>query len=709
MSKVEKTLALEFSSLGLSLFEVEGDEPLACLAHVDCDAPDFRERAVRMSREVQPDFGYGPTVALWFAEDEVMLRTVQLKAQSSSRRRREAGKALGSLTPFRTEELVFDLGEPDSEGYTSVAAVPLTKATEAMDLARSIGMIPGSVTMSDHLDGFGMRPSLMPDVRDQSGLRRSMMAAGLVAVLSLPVLMASGGAGPFGWKSSAGAPPLLALAVNEVPATPAMPVPEAAPAVVEQDSVKGLFEFAAPPSFSGMEAEAPVAAATTIFVQTDIAAPTALAADATAPRAMSSISPFAARNTMPVLIPANADASLPTISREVAAKMAIRSDMVLFNLAAFDDDASFEVANIPAGVPVRRPGIRRPTIVAAPTTRPPQRPDLPPVVQAGTDPLAQPVEDLRGAIPAARPATSRGQRPTEPLLVLETDVAATIADSALQRQARAEALALARGDDPFSRQPRPPIRGAVPLQDGSGWLQTSAGATIRLEDGIEPRPQTPVSLNAQPVLDEPLRIATLDSDVPDLPDSVANRVSEPVAAAPATAPDVETEAQPDIVAAAPEPLTLRAPKRRPARVERAAQIILEIREGVASTLSPIARPAGFNKSVAAILEKRQRAQRLVAARQKPKPTTPSARLRIPTRAAVARVATIKDGISLGELSVIGIVGKSKSRKALLRAPNGNITKVKRGDRISGWSVASISEDSVRISRSGATRTLRLPN
>jgi len=130
---------------------------------------------------------------------------------------------------------------------------------------------------------------------------------------------------------------------------------------------------------------------------------------------------------------------------------------------------------------------------------------------------------------------------------------------------------------------------------------------------------------------------------------------------------------------------------------------------VIAALSPIHRPASLASRAAAIREKRASVAATVAARQQPTRTTPSEQLAIPSSARVAATATIEDGIDLGDISLIGIFGKSNARRALVRSARGQIVQVKRGGRISGWTVSAIGDDVVRLQKGSQNKTLRMPS
>ncbi|MEM7242319.1 MAG: hypothetical protein AAF429_09050 [Pseudomonadota bacterium] len=61
-----------------------------------------------------------------------------------------------------------------------------------------------------------------------------------------------------------------------------------------------------------------------------------------------------------------------------------------------------------------------------------------------------------------------------------------------------------------------------------------------------------------------------------------------------------------------------------------------------------------------------------------------------------------------QLSLIGVVGAPSSRRAIFRTPSGSIRTLKHGQRISGWQLVAIGESSVKVTRQGKEKTMRLP-
>ncbi|RMF33876.1 MAG: hypothetical protein D6754_16155, partial [Alphaproteobacteria bacterium] len=98
------------------------------------------------------------------------------------------------------------------------------------------------------------------------------------------------------------------------------------------------------------------------------------------------------------------------------------------------------------------------------------------------------------------------------------------------------------------------------------------------------------------------------------------------------------------------------------------------------------------------------------ARLQPEPNRPAhvKRPRPPVNATVQAKATETGVLDLSQHSLIGIYGGPKGRRALIRTPSGNYVRITRGDRVDGWRVAGIDATSVRLSKGGSSKVLRLP-
>ncbi|SFS68934.1 hypothetical protein SAMN04488040_1595 [Sulfitobacter marinus] len=126
---------------------------------------------------------------------------------------------------------------------------------------------------------------------------------------------------------------------------------------------------------------------------------------------------------------------------------------------------------------------------------------------------------------------------------------------------------------------------------------------------------------------------------------------------------------------------------------------------VQTSLRPDTRPRNFAKIV-------QRAERnrpepiqvASAASLVPRTVKPT----LPSKASVAKQATVKNAIKLRKINLIGVYGKPSSRRALVRLANGRYQKVTVGDRLDGGRVSAIGESELRYTRSGRDVVLKMP-
>jgi hypothetical protein len=118
---------------------------------------------------------------------------------------------------------------------------------------------------------------------------------------------------------------------------------------------------------------------------------------------------------------------------------------------------------------------------------------------------------------------------------------------------------------------------------------------------------------------------------------------------------------------------------------------------------PTARPRGI--AVAARAQRDAAAARAAAGRAAAAST---ATVRGTTTAEVSRVATVQRGLPQGETGLIGVFVNGNDRAALLVLPDGLVTRVRRGDRVEGWTVSAIDETTVRLTGGSGARTLQVP-
>lgn len=127
---------------------------------------------------------------------------------------------------------------------------------------------------------------------------------------------------------------------------------------------------------------------------------------------------------------------------------------------------------------------------------------------------------------------------------------------------------------------------------------------------------------------------------------------------------------------------------------------------VRASIRPDTRPRNFSRIV-------QRAQRNTqnqevrvasAAAVAPRVVQP----KIPSKASVAKQATVKNALNLRKINLIGVYGKPSNRRALVRLGNGRYKKVVVGDRIDGGRVSAIGEGELRYTKRGRDLVLKMP-
>jgi hypothetical protein len=229
-----------------------------------------------------------------------------------------------------------------------------------------------------------------------------------------------------------------------------------------------------------------------------------------------------------------------------------------------------------------------------------------------------------------------------------------------------------------AREPKLQNSGAAPLLD-MPWLTPDP-----LPDKEDPRPN----------------IAQDQSEAPSAANLTA--LADRANIAPITAALEQSNASPALLPpddASPEeadPLAAFRPRLRPAKLSPPVRLTtLPEGQSLARTLRPRARP---------------RAIELAALLPAPVVAKPS-EIQAPTatsRKTVTRAATRTNVIDLRDVNLIGITGTTRLRNALVRLPNGQVVKVRIGDRLDGGRVTDISSNSLTYAKSGRSITLDMP-
>jgi hypothetical protein len=238
---------------------------------------------------------------------------------------------------------------------------------------------------------------------------------------------------------------------------------------------------------------------------------------------------------------------------------------------------------------------------------------------------------------------------------------------------------------PESAIPAPDAR---PAPDDSGLPRVPGVPNTR----PKPRPDDLTQLNEKATLGGRTRVELATIRPRQRPAVIAALVEA------AATPDAPAEAQ---VALELAPATRfavpvsRLPKARPGNI---AALVAAAQ--VAPRVPAIAAPAVKGKTGAdAAVPEDDGEPVLAAAAVMPK---------LPTKATVAKSATVANALNLSKVNLIGVYGSPSSRRALVRLSNGKFVKVKIGDKIDGGKVAAIGEAELVYVKSGRQVRLAMP-
>jgi hypothetical protein len=358
--------------------------------------------------------------------------------------------------------------------------------------------------------------------------------------------------------------------------------------------------------------------------------------------------------------------------------------------------------------PVLPDPVAQPTITAL-AAGPPPRPDTPPpfgsVLEFDATGLIKPtpegIETPEGVFLRA------GRPPVVPPRRSAVAEAAALAASPLVRAVLAEPAAAVAPADPALATARPKARPKTlrpPGPDQTG-LAPADGQPVQTVLRPKTRPATVLAAGeaarqtAAPATPEPT------TPGPTTPGAEASLASGAVA-------EGGLIAAPSVVRISSSTVTIsRVPAPRPRNFDRAVEA------AVAAALQPSAPPEP--QPEAAPAEPPPEAPKTKggnkAAVGKPddhdevdEPEVASAAPSSTSRGAVAKNATFRNAIDLGETNLIGIYGSENRRYAMVRTGAGGYKKVKVGDRVDGGKVAAITTKELRLQKGGQMRVLKIP-
>ncbi|PZX44562.1 hypothetical protein LY56_01810 [Roseinatronobacter thiooxidans] len=309
---------------------------------------------------------------------------------------------------------------------------------------------------------------------------------------------------------------------------------------------------------------------------------------------------------------------------------------------------------------------------------------------------AAPVGQTAAALPAGEEALDITVSDGAPAVVppVRPEGLAPELEAAAEADAIAQALAQATSEQEAQATPADPLdESALEISVTSG--RPAATPPTRPE-GIAPQPQ---------------------------PEEIAPEATETAPEAPEPASD-DTGAGDEAALSAPSlggiSLTALRPAARPtalaadlpdADTTQSASFETATDLAVAASLRPGARPSQFSAIVQRTLRNAQPAA-APAPSQQPEPiqtaraAVPAAPA-IPSSASVAREATQARAINLRQINLLGVMGTSSSRRALVRLSNGRVVTVRVGETLDGGQVTAIGDDELRYTRRGRNVVLRI--
>ncbi len=277
-----------------------------------------------------------------------------------------------------------------------------------------------------------------------------------------------------------------------------------------------------------------------------------------------------------------------------------------------------------------------------------------------------------------------------------------------------DGFTLIAGPPPVVPAPRPgSVAPAEPVAVPEAEVEPEANVAPDAPDAA-PEEAAPAVEGTAP-LPEPVNPAHAAKKPRVRPAEVVARAAQ-IAAEAEAARQAELEAQraleEAIASATPQAVaSSQRPKDRPSGLARPVDtavaaavddaVAAAVAEGVAAAAASAAQPAPAPKPAAAPKPEPVQEEEV----DEPEPVAPTPN--IPTTVTVARQATIKNAINLRDVSLIGVYGSSKNRRALVRLPTGRMIKVKVGDRLDGGKVAAIGDSDLSYVKRGKTVVLKI--
>lgn len=315
-------------------------------------------------------------------------------------------------------------------------------------------------------------------------------------------------------------------------------------------------------------------------------------------------------------------------------------------------------------------------------------------------------EALEIGVTQGRPTTAPPEKPVRFTLpeAPEPETAEPEPEAAAPEPAEADTSEASEADAPDLPQEDAAIQPAettdTPADTADGDTASAAGAVDESDLEIVITPGTP------PVV-PPTRPDALQPDTDQSQGQAPSQTDEiQQASADATAGGLALSALRP--ASRPSDLAARAEaiiERQTPRIENATP------QAVAASLRPTDRPSEFASTVQRALSATRTAAAPAAQSTPQAPvqtaSAAAAQPNIPSSASVSREATQARAINLRQVNLIGVMGTSSNRRALVRLSNGRVLTVRVGESLDGGQVTAIGETELRYNRRGRDVVLRI--
>nr|WP_321253489.1 hypothetical protein [uncultured Ruegeria sp.] len=655
---MKPAFALSFSADGISLHH-HSDDDWFCIGTVPLDAPDFPDR-MQALRDAGFALENDLSCKVVIPEDQIRFLTVEAEGPDADDTGQKVRDALTGATPYALDELAYDTATDGQQ--TRVAAVATQTLDEAREFATQHGFIP-------------------------------------------IVFSADTGPNPFPTE-----PIFLPRETTELPAAPE-PADTAQEPEEEAESNTPVHAIAA--------TDAPIAFRAQTAPGAEIGTGAADLGEAKLYKALALVAGVLAFAIGLWFLTGSEDeiSPEPVLAQSVPDETASPSvpDQVLLEKAPEPEGDIAEIAVTPP--PVEE--------TSEPVTKRTEIPISPPVVEEKAEPTATDLAILEALDVIPTPVEQVARDPqAQQELQSQTGVVLTAPEALIPPPAvqsddlylssldpsnlSHDAVALPAAekfdtDQPFEQPAAPSGAGTRFVLDERGLVTPTADGTLN-PDGVmvflgrpsSVPPEVPVRFEQEPIVEEGNdRLAGLRPKVRPgnliegfERQQLGGRTRDELSGLrPKLRPkSLQEQPQIDETPTALAVVRVPRPKSRPA--------------GLAAASAPKANTTSANLgSTAAIDQSSDDVGSFAAKSVAPK---------IPSRASVARQATLDNAINLRKLNLIGVYGSPANRRALIRLPSGRYKKLKVGDRLDGGRVIAIGDSQLQYQKKGRNVTLKMP-